>query len=324
MDEGFTWPAHAYITGFAGVPGDVWAVTSGGLGHWNGGAWELHGERAAAGTLNAVWGASADDVWAVGANATVVRRRSGAWKRVEVSPGWWTFSSVHGSGPDDVWVLGADGDGGSALLHCGSSGCVDQSLPSGINDAAAVWAAAPGDLWLVTRAGLVLRGDGQSWQTPYQVPSATFGAMWGTAPDDLWLVGTSTLVHWDGASFQSYDAGQDELGSVSGTAGDDVWAVGTRDYYSVILRWDGSSWSTIATTDVRLSGVHAVARDKAWAVGAGILSWDGTSWFTEVDLHGTGTGDFGSLLGSGAGNAVWAPSPTDVYVAGSAILRQVN
>jgi hypothetical protein len=61
--------------------------------------------------LYSVWGTSAANVWAVGANGRIVRRDAQGWTPV-TSPTTRTLVRVHGSSANDVWALGD-----SVLIH---------------------------------------------------------------------------------------------------------------------------------------------------------------------------------------------------------------
>ena len=68
-------------------------------------------------TLYGVWGATADDVWAVGGTPSgegpddvVLRRRDGQWSAVDVpEPKGGALFKVWGGGADDVWMCGQGG-----------------------------------------------------------------------------------------------------------------------------------------------------------------------------------------------------------------------
>ena len=64
-------------------------------------------------TLNAIWGASPADLWAVGGGGTIVHYDGAAWTTV---PSGTTndLQGVWGTQPRAVWVVG---DGGVILRH---------------------------------------------------------------------------------------------------------------------------------------------------------------------------------------------------------------
>jgi hypothetical protein len=100
--------------------------------------------------LNAVWGSSANDVWAVG-NAGVVRRWTGAspkrWQ-VVAAPTDHDLAGVWGSGPNDIWVVGDHG----TILHFDGTTWTEPvaAFPAGLSPhLRGVWGSGPNDVWIV-------------------------------------------------------------------------------------------------------------------------------------------------------------------------------
>ena len=109
--------------------------------------------------LLAVWGSSADDVWAVGARGTIRHYKTGALRfDVVDSPVTVALRSVWGSGPNDVWAVG---DAGTVIHFDGAA-------------------------WTVSTTGL----------GPNEQVNLT--GVWGSGPDDVWAVGGTTALHFTG------------------------------------------------------------------------------------------------------------------------------
>ncbi len=64
-----------------------------------------------------VWGSWRDDIWAVGANATVLHFDGTDWSRIGSLPTVQSINGVHGSDPLNVWAVG---DGGTILEWTGA------------------------------------------------------------------------------------------------------------------------------------------------------------------------------------------------------------
>lgn len=99
--------------------------------------------------LEALWGSSASDVWAVGESG-VIRHFTGGPSFVAV-PGAPTHQALHGvwgSGPSDVWVVG---DGGTILHFDGAAWTTaTAAFPLGDKpDLRGVWGSGPNDVWVV-------------------------------------------------------------------------------------------------------------------------------------------------------------------------------
>ena len=101
------------------------------------------------------------------------------------------------------------------------------------------------------------------------------------APDQGWAVGglNGLILRYDGQQWQSVTRpAQVTLNSLDMLSASQGWAVGDG---GTILRFDGSAWSRVASpTSAGLNDVAAVSADAAWAVGGqgSILHWDGTTW----------------------------------------------
>jgi hypothetical protein len=125
------------------------------------------------------------------------------------------------------------------------------------------------------------------------------------------LVG-STVLHWQGSSFQPVDPQVQGLAmSVSGTAANDVWIVTKQGN---IAHYNGLAWSDVTPTYAGefpfLTGVWAHTASDVWACGYGSNTGNG------VVLHYDGAHWTPKALSVGQCNAVWGTA-TDVYFAGA-------
>jgi len=151
--------------------------------------------------------------------------------------------------------------------------------------------------------------DWQVVPTPNRNPTRMDNALRDViviSSNDAWAVGMasvaqeggrvrSTILHWDGARWQSVrhppSRGQALL-SVAGDAADDLWTIGFARGRTAGLaeHWDGTSWQAVKLADPgtrfwHLNGITVNAPDDAWAVGntavpSGSLieHWDGRAW----------------------------------------------
>jgi len=196
-------------------------------------------------TFFGVWGASPDDVWAVGQTDSgqgppaLWRRQSGQWAPFEASGATdredGTFFKVHGTSATDAWIVGTNG----VALHF--DGGVWTEIPT---DAEAATATAPlltvnvgGERPLAVGGagnGLILEYDGSAWldRTPefqpgYNGVCARGGAAWAVGVfgvrsrriDGRWESDT------DRELVRSID---DDWHACVVTPGGDVWMVGGR------------------------------------------------------------------------------------------------
>ncbi|MDF2692626.1 MAG: Type fimbrial biosis protein PilY1 [Labilithrix sp.] len=112
-------------------------------------------ESNAVSAFAAVSGTSADDVWAVGAGATVRHWQGSRWEIVTV-PTRASLRSVWTSAPDDVWIAGE----GGTLLHYDGARWEEIAVPDGARDRdlRAVWGSSKTDVWVAGEKVLLHRG----------------------------------------------------------------------------------------------------------------------------------------------------------------------
>ncbi len=217
---------------------NVWAVGDGGaLAHFDGNAWTAFDSGTRANLTN-VWGTSRDDVWTVGGTA-LIHWDGHAWAHAR--------ATVTENALNAVWALG-----GCAAFVAGDAGTVLrrdckawQTLPSGLtSDLLGVWASDANNVWLVGTHGTLLHFDGRTFEPLAPLTDATLRDVWGTGPRNVWVVGDdATTLHFDGERWQKAPnpfRENQRLFHVRGTAPDHVVVVGERGAFAV---WDGRSFT---------------------------------------------------------------------------------
>ncbi len=187
------------------------------------------------GDLFAVFGFSADDIWAVGAIGSVLRFSGPGWAS-EPSGTTATLTGLWGSSDDDLWVVGErgtvrhfDGDSFQAVA-------TEQA-----ETLLAVWGSGPHDVWIVGEQGVILRYDGVQLQKMAAPTTHNLYAIWGSGPDDIWIVGNfGTVLHFDGSALRPVDSGTSE--ALYG-----VWGSGTPE------RADRELWISGSNQTLRVS-----------------------------------------------------------------------
>ena len=109
---------------------DVWAVGDQGVAaHYTGQGW-LNTPTGTTNELRDVWASGPRDVWAVGDAATILRMTGAAWTWVR-PPVRRPFIAVRGCGANDVWVLGQSMDNSQppVLLHFDGSSWTVEQMP---------------------------------------------------------------------------------------------------------------------------------------------------------------------------------------------------
>lgn len=239
---------------------------------------------------------------------------------------------------NDVWAVGADvpvgGLGHSVIEHYNGTAwsVVTSPAPGLTSSLASVAVHASNDAWAVGVADrpLVVHWDGTAWtQSPF--PATPVAGC--TSP--TYLTGVSDVPTGSGAYVVGYcDSGfgqgfiarldahrrwrvvsapipaSSQLRSVYARRANDVWAVGferpaSDQQVNLVMHFDGVAWTRVTVPSTGFTGLNSVFASGAsdvWAVGTGespqppfagpaALHFDGTQW-TEVS-----PGGFGALLG---------------------------
>jgi len=130
--------------------GSVWAVGAGQVFQRADGGWTPVLQPGAGSSYLAVWGASPNDVWAVGVNrsaaavALVAHWDGVAWSPTTLGTVGAALRDVAGSGTDDVWAVGDDGN----VLQWDGGTWAPQRLPSSTN-LERVLVPSRGDAWAI-------------------------------------------------------------------------------------------------------------------------------------------------------------------------------
>lgn len=256
--------------------------------------------------LNAVWGSSSSDIWAVGYR-TVLRWNGSRWDPVTVpvvDPQG--FVGVWGTGPNDVWVVGRSG----VILHFdGAVWAQDPYMLMG-GSLSAIWGSGAKDVWIAGTRGITLHNTGAGWVKVDAQTTEDFTSLWGTGPGDVWAAGVAPR-RWNGSQWVAAGVGLSAvaLRGVWGTGANTVWGVAGGGQ---IYRWNGVQWSSASVSpSLRIFNAINGSGGTAWAVGqSGILSrldsdqWThvnsesgrsfNAAWMSAVD-DGWAVGDGGSL-----------------------------
>jgi hypothetical protein len=181
-------PAHVYGAGASGWLAQAGTVSSGGVYQYVDSTWSLLTD----GMFYAVWGSSADDVYAAGASGIVHSRGGGTF----VSESTVSALGVWGSGSGDVYASTADpvdtflhsaGDGNWVPVHAQATG-----------RAWAIWSSGPGDVYGVVSP--VASGDPDAFVVHSTAdggwadesvgqPGSRLVAVWGSGPHDVYVAG---------------------------------------------------------------------------------------------------------------------------------------
>lgn len=263
--------------------------------------------------LLSIWGTSATDVWAVGADdgsgPVLVHFDGTSWSRIDTGTSgdlWW----VWGDGANTLFLSGA---GGKVVTMDIAAGTFTEHAAADPNlTLFGLWGTSATDVWTVggningARDGGIIHFDGTDWTEVAQVAPRgetvrSAFKVWGSAPDDVWVVGTGALVtHWDGSGFTEVDPPpvyeSTTLTTVAGSASQVVAVGGFGN--ATVARYDGTSWVDDSPPPQAIApgfnGVN-IRDDKVIACGVRGAVWQRdptTGWasyadpVTTYDLHG--------------------------------------
>ena len=222
--------------------------------------------------LNAVWGSSANDVWAagtLGASRQVVHWDGSGWAKA-TSPTTALINAVAGASATEVWAVSYfTTDDRNVLRRSGAEWALQPAggptglytvLPFGAAD---VWAA--GVEW-----GAVYHFDGARWQRVELVNIETVRGAFGISPTDFWLAAGKGLAHGDGTAFERRHTTQSPLRAVWASGASDVWAAGEGGQ---LLRGDGNTFRALKSgVTTTLTGVWGFGPGDVYVVGeSGVL-----------------------------------------------------
>ena len=229
-------------------------------------------------TLNDVWAADEDNVWAVGAdNGTAYVWYSSNLPNAETDPTTvtWTHTTpstaktltgVYGTDATHVWIVGtttAGGNPGAVWFWNGTSWSAPTNLANAKNSTMSIHALDASHVWAIgantaaPNLGTVWFWNGTSWSSGTTLTSAkTVTDIFPLDSTHVWAVGTNTAAgnvgtvwFWNGTSWSSGTtiSTAKTLTAISGTDTTHIWTVGTSTAGGnpgTIWMWDGTSWST--------------------------------------------------------------------------------
>jgi hypothetical protein len=257
--------------------------------------------------LNAVWGSSGNDVFAVGDGGAVVHYTGTAW--VPMTSGttanlggvWGGKTSL---GVQHVYVVG---DGGTILHYSPASGWTSMTSGTTANLSAA-WGSGVNDVYAVGDGGTIVHYDGTAWSSVSSGTTANLRGVWGSGTQSLIVVGDAgTMRSYNGATWSTVVTGTtNNLAAVWGSSVKDIFAVGAG---GTILHYNGTELvSMTSPTTNALSGIWGSGpKDAFTADNLGtIYHYNGSAWSKMSEPTGT------------AVKGVWGTGSSNAFVVGAA------
>lgn len=272
-------PAPSLVYAVAGQPLGG-GLSRGALWRWDGAQWGAEPLAEELPALNWVFGVGSLRVMVGDLGVIATRDGDeGEWSRTgcgTILPLW----GVWGAAADDVWAVGGDGFlRDPVACHFDGRAWALWELPTPSMESHAlykIWGTATDDVWAVGDAGLIMHwgGPAEGWT---ELPSGTefdLISLWGSGPDEILAVGGRTsavLSRWDGAQWTAAEApalpglngvwmAPDGTATVVGPMG----GAGTVAAGALAVDVEASG------TGLALHGVFGFAGIERWAVGGSL------------------------------------------------------
>ncbi len=109
-------PTDRYLyTLWGATKDDIWAAGADGtILHYDGGVWSSVVSPTGK-SIKQLWGASANEVWGVGLDGTIIYYNGARWSLV-TSPTTKPLTGIWGSSSDDMWAVGNEGTGNNSVI----------------------------------------------------------------------------------------------------------------------------------------------------------------------------------------------------------------
>jgi len=215
--------------------------------YFDGDEWVDHTASVPAGSQDIhVWGFAANNVYAVGANGTVIRWNGSEWSTVSHGLTTATLNDIHGSAPDNIWIAA---NGGRLLHYDGSDWTLydDTELDVGTTNLFAVWAASEDVIWAAGGdATIVWTVDGGlNWNSTTLPGGHRINDVFALSPTYAWFAkngdaSAGQVWHYDGGSFfkisTTATTGNNNMNGVFGPTPGHIWVVGANASVNHLLR----------------------------------------------------------------------------------------
>jgi hypothetical protein len=310
--DGSTWKnqtdflPNAVADGWASDASNAYIVGYSMIQRWDGSVWTDITNNSTG--LRSVWGAAANDVWAVGAAGEIDHHDGASWKSyqsfIDVK-----LRGISATQSGHALAVGDDGMGVGVVVRREKGIWVKET----INDAAplnAIWTRGPASAMAVGKSGNVFRWDGTSWGA-LNVPGVKmdWNAIGAVNDNMLWLVGDGgNIAFWNGKMWMLQPSGTlANLRAIHVIDAQNAWAVGD----DVILHWNGVTWTLEqGAAGSTLSSVWGASVNDLWAIGdpnkvyrrssAGVWSNPFSFNGTPISIHGQAENDAWILSGLGS------------------------
>ena len=235
---------------------------------------------------------------------------------------------------------------GNIIRHYNGSEFTDSILDTD-DTARVIQIVSPTLGWVLVGGTEIFEFDGSRWEKKH-VLDTFYRSLFGFNEDDLFVIGDDGCIsHYDGTEWQRMTSNTTEdLYDIHGSSPDNVFVCGPE---GTVLRYNGSEW-------IDLNAPSSYFFYEIWVFGSddvllapGLVHWNGSEWkelfntgnhypISQISSNDAGLTMF-TTLGGGVYrvegetvtpcggitskniNCIFRKSPTEVYLAGDAIIR---
>lgn len=245
---------EGWIVGETSLPvsnGGSQSTSVGIIFHYLNGTWTIANGTLVPPVLRSLFILSADDIWTVGDEGTILHYDGVQWNEVTDSVIANTFSltDVAATSNHDVWVTGTAG----VILHYDGTTWkrITGKISQGEADTAnfsSISMVSPDEGWIVGNRtngskGLVLHYQNRIWQETQTPPTKNLQSLFMITPTDGWAVGgRGEILHYSDHLWAQANAPALPgilLSDISFTSPHDGWATGTN---GTILHYQNGTW----------------------------------------------------------------------------------
>jgi hypothetical protein len=182
------------------------------IGIWNGSTWTIYhrdyfqSQGFTAYPLNAVWGSSPEDIWAVGREGTIVHWDGEKWEKV-ISPVETNISDIWGNSPSNIYAVTSSISDNSKILHYDGIEwqILSENLPDDNKSFQSVWIDKNGK-GFITGGDLALIEGSTVTAGPID-PSILQLRVRGSNSGNVYSVGQrGTIYHYNGSDWEYISA----------------------------------------------------------------------------------------------------------------------
>lgn len=255
---------------------DIWAVGDAGTAmHFDGQNWSLQDPGTGA-NLNGVWTGSAGNAVVVG-DGGIILRWNGSTFTKETSPTTNHLNSVWGSSSSDIYAVGDSG----TILHSNGGSWVTQPSNAGTNNLARVFGSGAQNVWAVGQAGTVVSTTGAAWTKTTHPTLTTLRDVFTSGVNDVWIAAGTTggdcgTSRWDGTSWKTNNICSAAVSALGGSGPTDVWSGSATRFLSRYTSGDPTKPTSVDSLGASLAG-NLPTYVSAWSAAPGDV------YFTTLD-----------------------------------------